>query len=96
MREAIQDPSALGASPTMFIQVPDSKSLIPGCRDQNQTSTGCETQISHDILVARKIQKQEPWREQKPLVSVRRSRLGSQCPLLSLVVDGVYGPDHMS
>lgn len=45
----------------MFIQVPDAKSLIPGCRDQNQTATGCEAQISYNILVAGKIQKQEPY-----------------------------------
>lgn len=50
--------------PTVFIQVPDAKSLIPGCRDQNQTATGCEAQISHDVLVARKVEQQEPWRGQ--------------------------------
>lgn len=44
----------------MLIQVPDAQSLISRRRDQNQTATGCEAQISHDVLVARKIQKQEP------------------------------------
>lgn len=44
----------------MFIQVPNAKSLIPRCRNQNQTATGCEAEISHDILMAGKIQKQEP------------------------------------
>lgn len=54
----------------MFIQVPDAKSLIPRCRDQNQTATGCEAQISHNILVARKIQKQEPWHGSRSTQSV--------------------------
>lgn len=50
---------------TVFIQVPDAKSLIPGCRHQNQTATRREAQISHDILVAGKIQKQEPYGERR-------------------------------
>lgn len=57
-------PSGSAPPPTVLIQVPNAKSLIPGCRDQNQTAIGCEAQISHNILVARKIQEQEPWREQ--------------------------------
>lgn len=57
-------PSGSAPAPTVLIQVPNSKCLIPGCRDQNQTAAGREAQISHDVLVARKIQKQEAWREQ--------------------------------
>lgn len=52
-------PSGSAPAPTVLIQVPNSKCLIPGCRDQNQTAAGREAQISHDVLVARKIQKQE-------------------------------------
>lgn len=69
MKAAVSaQPRGSAPPPTVLIQVPNAKSLIPGRRDQNQTATGCEAQIPHDILVARKIQKQEPWREQ---VSVR-------------------------
>lgn len=81
----------------MFLQVPDAKSLIPRCRDQNQTATGCEAQISHDILVAGKSQKQQPWRgnsnsqwERGHRVCWSLANCGAGSP------SGLYGNMHMS
>lgn len=37
---------------TMFIQVPNAKGVSRDAETKNQTATGCEAEISHDITVA--------------------------------------------